>query len=104
MNGEWLRSKAKLKWGAMKHPTLEDMVEMIVEFSKEAVRNGLGHLTFRLWNEGRIHADVIQGGGRTLDGVQCARRPRGFLHVRDVRMERDTLRVSGHHQGDCLGA
>jgi hypothetical protein len=49
MNGEWLRSQARLKWGRMQHPTLEDMVRMIVEFSAEAVRNGFGHLTIRLW-------------------------------------------------------
>ena len=49
MNGEWLRSAAKRKWGTIKHPTLEDMVAMIVAFSEEAVRNGNGHRIFRLW-------------------------------------------------------
>ena len=49
MNGEWLKERAKEKWNKIAHPTLEDLVDMIVTFSAAAVRNGLGDTRIRLW-------------------------------------------------------
>jgi hypothetical protein len=49
MNGDWLKARAKEKWDKIAHPTLEDLVEMIVTFSAAAVRNGFGTTRIRLW-------------------------------------------------------
>ena len=47
---KWLREWATKQFGKIRHPTIADMVAMIVDFLDKAVAEGRGSETIRLWS------------------------------------------------------
>ncbi len=49
LNSDWLREAARLHWGVINHPTIDDIVKMIDSFRERARSNGNGHRRISIW-------------------------------------------------------